>query len=152
MGNEHDKLDRVEFSGRPIQHGWDESQRPSMAIVEAVAAVTGREPTELPPLQRSVDTDGLDSLLMGAADGTHAHFTFEYGGVGVAIDAAGGLTVWPDGLESDSRDSFDERLGALLRAAAGNGTPVAGGYEVRAESDQRDWEVTVTEVKKRRDS
>jgi hypothetical protein len=83
----------------PVRHRWDGQGRPSVAVVEAVAATIGRDPTEMTPLQRTVDVDALDSLLDGG-DGSPVSVSFEYQGLPVTVDGDGGVTVWPDGHES----------------------------------------------------
>lgn len=62
-----------------------------MAVIEAVAAVTGRRVTELPPLQNAADADALDALLVDAPEDVCV--SFRYAGVEVTVDADGGLTV-----------------------------------------------------------
>ena len=42
---------------------WNDATTPSTAIVETLAAIEGRDPTEYPPLRRCVNTDSLDELL-----------------------------------------------------------------------------------------
>jgi len=53
------------------RYGRESGQSPSEAIIQAVAAAAGVEPTELPPLFDFVDPDALDTLFQdhtGAAD------------------------------------------------------------------------------------
>ncbi|WP_123537249.1 HalOD1 output domain-containing protein [Halosimplex salinum] len=54
---------------------------PSLAVVSAVADVTGNEPTELDPLYWTVDPDALDALFETDPAGPHrtggqVNFTF----------------------------------------------------------------------------
>lgn len=49
---------------------------PAMAVVETVAAATGREPLDLDHLQGAVDPDALDALMRGG-DGTDVSFSYE---------------------------------------------------------------------------
>jgi hypothetical protein len=68
------------------------------AVVDAVAAVTGKSPTELPPLHDSVNTDALGDLI--SSDDTEASSTsvcFEFGGTVVTVVNGGAIFV--DGLE-----------------------------------------------------
>ena len=62
-----------------------------MAVVEAVAEATGRDPTELNPLYEYIDGDNLDGLLRGADQ--EVTVSFDYGRVQVEISASGPLTV-----------------------------------------------------------
>lgn len=44
-------------------HEIEPSQRPSDAVVMAVAAESGRDPLELPPLCEAIDPEALDALV-----------------------------------------------------------------------------------------
>lgn len=57
-------------------------------IVEAVSDATGRSPTDLPPLQHSVDGDALGALMTGAASSS-LQIEFNYAGVVVSVDRNG---------------------------------------------------------------
>ncbi|WP_226482057.1 HalOD1 output domain-containing protein [Natrinema amylolyticum] len=68
-----------------------DDDRPSEAVVTAVATLCESEPAELPPLYEVVDPDALDSFVehaQRAADaGTHrVWFTYEGFDVGVRTD------------------------------------------------------------------
>lgn len=68
---------------------------PSRAVVEAVAAAEGVDPTELsPPLYTAIDPDVLDSIF---SDGRGAHPTgqlvFEYLGYEVTVRPDGEVSV-----------------------------------------------------------
>ncbi|ELY65700.1 HalOD1 output domain-containing protein [Natrinema versiforme] len=67
------------------------SDRPSEAVVTAVAALRETEPADLPPLYEVVDPDALDSLVEHAQRvgdaGTHqVWFTYETFDIGVRTD------------------------------------------------------------------
>lgn len=67
---------------------------PSVRIVEAVAAETGRDPTDLPPLHDYVDSDAIDALLGdGASDDADLHLQFSYAGVEVTVHGDGVIEV-----------------------------------------------------------
>jgi len=70
---------------------------PSVEIVEAVSDATGRDPTELPPLQESVDADAVDSLLATGSgdDGAGIYLEFEYHDVDVTVRRDGSIEVDP---------------------------------------------------------
>lgn len=53
------------------------AQRLGVAISEAVATVTGRDPCEGPPLQRVVDVDALQTLVDTGRPDLRASFDFE---------------------------------------------------------------------------
>ncbi|UIP01516.1 hypothetical protein Hbl1158_15375 (plasmid) [Halobaculum sp. CBA1158] len=68
--------------------------QPSIAVIEAVAAVTGRDPTALPPLEDRIDVDGLNDVLTGnGADDAGVYVSFTYAGVAVAVAASGDIAL-----------------------------------------------------------
>jgi len=83
-----------------VTYQWDESVQPSTALVEAVAAATGREPTDLPPLQETLDGDALDVLLTGASG--PLHLSFSYVNVSITIASDGRIEVVTDDDEGVS--------------------------------------------------
>lgn len=60
---------------------------PVEAIVRVVAAVAGTDPTDLPPLFESVDSNALDALVRSAADGDSLRVSFAYDGYDVTVAA-----------------------------------------------------------------
>lgn len=56
---------------------WDEYPTPSAAIVEQVAAATGKQPTALQPLYEVVEADALDTLLTSSSGPISVSFTYE---------------------------------------------------------------------------
>jgi hypothetical protein len=60
----------------------DETERPSMAIVRAVAALRGVIPADVPPLGRRIDADALDSFVRNGASVT---CTFRFDGILVSV-------------------------------------------------------------------
>lgn len=74
---------------------WETTARPSVEVVEAVAAATARDPLEMPQLNDYVDPDALDKLLGAAAEKSTdpAHVSFDYDGVRVTVDSTGAVTV-----------------------------------------------------------
>jgi hypothetical protein len=79
----------------PHERRWDDHERPSVAVVELVAALTGREPAALPPFGGTVDADAFDTLLTGGVDWSDApvQVSFEYAGAEVTATSDGGLSV-----------------------------------------------------------
>lgn len=71
---------------------WDETstdRTPSVAVVSAVADVTGRSPLEMDPLADAIDPDALDGLVGSNAAGDAATtVTFEYCGCRVSLSPA----------------------------------------------------------------
>lgn len=100
-GNDHDP--------GPVRHEWAAPEMVSTAVVRAVAATVGRPPDDLPPLNRYVDPDALDTLVDTATSrrGT-VTVSFEYAGVDVHIDSEDGITVWPAADGGDQTASIGE--------------------------------------------
>lgn len=74
------------------------SDHPSVRIIEAVAAATGRTTTDLPRLQETVDADALDALLTG---GSSVAVSFWYADTCVSVDGDGTIGVQVDGRDSE---------------------------------------------------
>lgn len=75
---------------------WDTCCTPTVAVVEAVAAATDRDPTDLPLLQRTVDPDALDALFDGEAGPDRSVcLSFTYAGAKVTLGDNGQVTAHP---------------------------------------------------------
>lgn len=112
MCDDTNEIDGTEATNRPedpaagpttIRHDWQQPDQPSVAIVEAVAAVTNHPVTELPPLQRAIDTDALDTLLTGRT--ASVTISFQYADATVRVDGNGGITVHVEGDFTDEDDA-----------------------------------------------
>lgn len=69
---------------------------PSTAVVESIATATNRKPLTLPPLQKAVNADAVDSLF--ARDGPDrqaaaASVSFQYAGHQVTVHHSGVVEV-----------------------------------------------------------
>lgn len=70
----------------------------SAAVVRAVSAVEGREPSSLRPLAYVLDTDALDALFEPRSNGqprTGGRLSFVYSGCRVSIDNGEYLSIEP---------------------------------------------------------
>lgn len=148
---------RIEHDGGLIRAEWNRTERPSVAVVEAMAAATGREPAEMPSLHRAVDPDALDALLgvAGPGGGRSVDTSFTYDGFVVSIGSGGELTiravdpvVEPPPTDPETRADLHVMMEDLLRAASRNGVPVVGGYWVRNGPEVSDWDVHITRVER----
>jgi len=85
-----------------IKHDWS-GRPPSIAIIEAVAATTDREPTNLPLLYDYVDRDALNTLLTGKGGSTNGtvEVTFRYERVWVSVRSDGQIEIRPNTAEND---------------------------------------------------
>lgn len=92
----------TEDESHPHRRAWRGSVQPSVTVVKAVAAATGRNPKALPPLYSVVDTDGLDALVSGARNTDETiRVTFDYAGTTVVVDTGDGVCVWPNDAERE---------------------------------------------------
>lgn len=148
---------RAEVGTNGIRYDWERSPPPSLAVVEAVAAATDRDPTELPPLAEELDTDALDDLLTRAATegGPTASATFTYAGCRVDVDSAGELAVAIDAAPAagepeppQSASAFQAGLKGWLADAYENGVPVEGDWVCRNGGEMPDYDVEITEIAK----
>lgn len=81
------------------QYDWS-SLTPSTAVVEAVAAATGRDPTTIEPLYERIDPDALDALV--GANGTtpdseNVSVSFSFAELLVTVQRNGEVVVRADG-------------------------------------------------------
>ncbi len=76
---------------RPVTNRYGDD-RPSEAVVHAVAAATDRSVTDLDPLYGVVDSDSLDALL---ERGSSAAARFRYEGCDVRVTGTH-VVVWTD--------------------------------------------------------
>lgn len=81
-----DRIERAE---------WEAGSPPSEAVVDAIAAATGREPLQIEPLQNHVDTDALNALVTPQSDdGDTVQVSFSYEELGVLVDSSGTIPVY----------------------------------------------------------
>ncbi|WP_435073822.1 HalOD1 output domain-containing protein [Halorubrum sp. HHNYT27] len=73
--------------GADYAHCFSEDQPPSEAVVEAVAAVKGKDPLELEPIYAQLDSDALDDLVnnSGEEPTLGLHISFQVTGLRVDI-------------------------------------------------------------------
>ncbi|MFC7155366.1 HalOD1 output domain-containing protein [Halomarina halobia] len=78
-------------------HDWDSDDSVSTSVVLALAAVTGRELTEIVPLSDHLDFDALNQLFEpsdgGGGPRTDGHVAFVYDGHCVVVHADGRLCL-----------------------------------------------------------
>lgn len=75
-----------------VHHEWEQPFQPSVTIVEAVAAATGRTEMDLPPLQKHIDPDALDAMI-SREKSSEVTISFRYAGTVVVIDGDGAIEV-----------------------------------------------------------
>jgi len=88
-------VEHSDQSGQTVSfdhYDWGGSEYPSVAVVEAVAAVTNETVTDLPPLQKAVDADALDNVMRSSA-GANVRVSFPYAGVSVVLSGDGHIEI-----------------------------------------------------------
>lgn len=161
MAHQSDSTDSAVTDNEPITQpilaDWRDYDSLSTAIVEAVAAATDREPTDLPPLYESIDTDALDAIAAGWTANTDRrdYVSFAFAGVDVAVESDGGIEVRPDGAEPHRRggaprteSELSSSLQRLLNAASRNGISIEGGWAVQNGPELPDWDIHITRVER----
>jgi hypothetical protein len=81
---------------KSFRFDWTETDSVTHEVVEAVAAVSGRDPTALDPIASQIDPDALDTLFEPRRDGeqrTSGHVTFPFDGYEVTVYAHGEIAV-----------------------------------------------------------
>lgn len=102
-----DPADGLEYNsdGDTYRTEFARSERPSMAVVKAVAAITGRPQDDLEPLFYAIDPEALDSLFQPAVEGKHrgdVDVSFTYHGFAITVHSYGIVDI-------RSNDEDDER-------------------------------------------
>lgn len=96
--NQVDGLDHVGFDPTTDtyynRHDWDDPASLSFTIVETVAAVTGRESTDLSPLYSALDPDALEAI-MAPRRADSVRLTFTYEACIVTVASSGEVVVDP---------------------------------------------------------
>jgi len=90
-----DRTTESEPDQTKVFHEWDQSEHPSVALVEAVAAATDRTTTDLPPLYRHIDADALDALLTGDQPSA-VSISFRYADTDIRMRGDGTIEIWFD--------------------------------------------------------
>lgn len=78
-------------------HDWEAGESISVRVAVLVGAVTGTDPTDLPPLYDSVDLEAVERVLL-AADGTPSadvSVRFTHAGCEVTVFGSGDITARP---------------------------------------------------------
>ena len=118
-------------------------------VVEAVAAVTGEEPTAMEPLGSVVDPEALEGLvasLRRSSEGGRVAFTFAGCRVTVTADGAVRVSRPPAGHPPvTTGEAFQAALARLLREAETNGVAVDGGWACR-DGSLPTWGIEIYEV------
>jgi hypothetical protein len=115
----------------------------SGAVIDAISARLGVDPTELPPIYQAVDLDALDKLFLNTTPVvTDARVSFHYQGLLVCVYADGRVELDDvAGEDGERRDERTDAPGSAREDAPGSGdrpgpshgpddTPVSGPDEL----------------------
>ncbi|WP_135365773.1 HalOD1 output domain-containing protein [Halosimplex halophilum] len=97
QGNGGENTDAVSDGSDAVvfdHYDWSGDDSPSIAVAEAVAAVTNRSVTTLPPVQEVVDADALD-MLVRSGDPLGVRVSIDYAGTDVTVTGDGRIRVKP---------------------------------------------------------
>ncbi|MBX0295722.1 HalOD1 output domain-containing protein [Haloarcula nitratireducens] len=96
MSKSFDTADRERASVGAVseQFDWAETE-PSMAVVETIAAATGRTPAEGTPIYESVDAEAIDTLFGSGNDSPDRRFSFTHEGLTVTVAGDGTVSARP---------------------------------------------------------
>lgn len=75
-----------------VRYDWA-STPPSTAVVETMSSVLDRDPSDVPQLYASIDTDGLDAVIRSGDES--AAVTFTYVERAVTVYGTGEVVVQP---------------------------------------------------------
>lgn len=80
---------------------------PSLAVISAVAALTGETITDLEPLHLTVDPDALDKLWGGSgeSDQSKSQISFTFADHEITLSRGGLLTIRSEGTETSPAPS-----------------------------------------------
>ncbi|MFC7140987.1 HalOD1 output domain-containing protein [Halosimplex aquaticum] len=94
-GDTGKKSDAAGETVRFEHYDWDGDDTPSIAVPEAVAAVTNRGVTAIPPLQDVIDADALNAMVR-SGDPSAVRVSFAYAGTEVTITGTGRVEITTD--------------------------------------------------------
>ena len=93
-------VDETDYSVESSVSGgvtWDRDSEntPVFAIISAVAAASGTDPLDLPPLYEVIDPDALNLVLTSRQDTAVDRLDFQYAGYEVVVLGSGEVHVSP---------------------------------------------------------
>lgn len=80
-----ERVSNMERSAESVRREIGRSEPPSIAVVEAVAAITDRKATEVPSLYDYIDPDALDTAVESGSTGDAVSVSFVYDGLNVLV-------------------------------------------------------------------
>lgn len=94
------------------QFGGEGERRPSVAIIEAIAAAECVAPTELDPLNKHIDLDGVDQFFLSNDDASDMSKALRFSAVGwhVYIRGDGAIRICDPDQQAESAEVFERPL------------------------------------------
>ncbi|MFC4440133.1 MULTISPECIES: HalOD1 output domain-containing protein [Natrialbaceae] len=74
-------------------HSLDSETTPVVAVVSAVAEISGANPFELPPLNNVINAEALNDLVASERHSGLESVSFEYAGYDVVVTGSGDVKV-----------------------------------------------------------
>lgn len=74
-------------------HDWEGDGTVALSVIEAVAAVSGTEPTEFEPLYNAVDPDALNKLFASFQTRSEGLVSFTLDGYDVTVASSGEIEI-----------------------------------------------------------
>lgn len=105
VGSTGDGGERETYTAR---YDWNETDVPSSAIVQAVAAVTNTEPTAMGPLYEAVNTDAMNRLFGRRYRVRPDRLSVRFENCDVTVYADGRVTVAPRERPADRDETETE--------------------------------------------
>lgn len=97
QNNDSLELDHAAREGETSQatFDWTDHKEQSTRIIEAVAAATGTDVTQLPPLYEYVDPEALNTLLEAKSEdrATSPRLSFGYAGLVIHVSRHTGIAI-----------------------------------------------------------
>lgn len=85
----------------------------SMRVVETVAKALGEDPTELPPIERTISADALDLLFHEGTQPSGAYTVFPYCGVWVLAHSDGKVDVFDEFRATSTDEALPDEMAEL---------------------------------------
>ena len=96
MSERDDERRRSGPNARTTIHDWTAGESLSVTVLQAVADLLGKEPSEIQPVSWVVDADALNALFLprsGESPRTNGRVSFVLDGVDVTVHASGEVVV-----------------------------------------------------------
>ncbi|WP_049927107.1 HalOD1 output domain-containing protein [Halopiger goleimassiliensis] len=94
----------VRTAAEATAHEFSSNGPAAVAVVDAVSAVSGTDPIDLPPLYETIDPDAVNALLEASDPDSPVRIEFSYAGYDVVLRDGPRVTVRTDDLDPEPED------------------------------------------------